>query len=117
MTLIRFRSHRSILVMMVVVLMPSVGAAWALSHDAVALAIAGIVTVITILIVVFEEAIGTSVDRELERLYKTVEEQRRELNALSESVREEDRIVGLLEERNTALAAELVARAVHPDAA
>lgn len=109
-SLVRFRGQRGMLVMGIVVLMPLAGAAWALSNDAVALALAGLITFIALLVVVFEEAICTSVDQELEKLYKIVEEQRLELNSLRESVREEDRIVGGLAERNAVLAAELISR-------
>jgi len=117
MALIHLRKLRSFLVLILAVLLPVAGAMWALASSSFVLMVAISIALMSGLVLFVEEAMSTSIDNELERLYALVEKQRFELGDLNESVREENRIIGLLEERNTSLAAEVVARSIHNDAA
>lgn len=114
---IDLRAVRTLLVIAMIVLLPIASAVWVLANSYLVLSFAGAVGILGILATLAEEEISTVADQERKGLELMVEEKNKQIEALRETVREDDRIVEMLEVRNNALSAELAARTSKTEAA
>ena len=114
---IDLRALRTLLVIAMIVLLPIASAVWVLANSYLVLSFAGAVGILGILATLAEEVISTVADQERKGLELMVKEKNNQIEALRETVREDDRIVEMLEVRNNALSAELAARTSKTEAA
>ena len=114
---INLRAVRPLLVIAMIVLLPLASAVWVLANSYLVLSFAGAVGVLGVLATLAEEEISTAADQERKELELVVEQKNKQIEALSEAVREDDRIVEMLEARNNALGAELTVKTSQAEAA
>ena len=114
---INLRAVRPLLVMAMIVLLPLASAVWVLANSYLVLSFAGAVGFLGVLATLAEEEISTRADQERTGLELVVEEKNKQIESLREAVREDDRIVEMLEVRNNALGAELTVKTSQAEAA
>jgi len=111
------RAVRPLLVIAMIVFLPLASAVWVLANSYLVLSFAGAVGVLGVLATLAGEEISTAADQERKELELVVEEKNKQIEALSEAVREDDRIVEMLQARNNALGAELTVKTSQAEAA
>lgn len=111
------RKYRMFLMFAMLLLLPASGMLWALANSRLLLGLAVLLSGLAVLAVIIEEIIAAAVDDELERLQGELEKQGQQIGSLNEALREEDRILMMLEEKNSRVSAELISASAHSAAA
>lgn len=117
MKIVVFKYYRTFLVFSMLILLPASGVLWTLAESKVALALAILLSGLGVISVVAEESVSAAVDSELDRLQKDAADQDEKIRNLTEALREADRMLAMLEEQNSRVSAELVARSANSEAA
>ena len=101
----------------VLVLLPVTGALWTMPDRSILLGLAILVSCLSVIAVFLEEMACAAIDREMVRLQTEVTNQSEKIQGLNEALREDDRIMAMLEQQNSRVSAELVVQAAHSEAA
>lgn len=111
------RRYRVFFVFAMLILLPLSGVLWAMTESMMFLALAILLSCMSVIAVFAEESVSAAIDEEVDRLQTRVENQTEKIKDLDEALREDDRILKMLEEQNSRVSAELIAKSVQSEAA
>lgn len=111
------RKYRKVSMFAMLILLPLSGGLWAITQSRALMTLSILLSCLSVVAVFTEETVSAAIDDEVGRLQTEVANQREKISSLEEGLRESDRIRMMLEEQNSRVSAELIAKAAHSEAA